>query len=282
MAVKDGLQLLATECKRHPGSKFPSGNLILAKTGPELRTKVSVVATNAHVSILGHVTRDDVLTYLNATDTANGFANRFIWLCVSRSKFLPHGGSLHSTQLEPYRRRLEGAVQFASQEIRLRRNPDADLLWEQAYGELSKETPGLLGSVVSRGEAQVLRLSCLYALLDEKDIITPDHLHAAIALWDYSERSAAFIFGRSIGKPDHEKLLAALRQSPDGLTLTEISVGVFAKHKNTEQIQRILTDLQRWGMARRDVGTSGGTGRPPERWYATDGHFATMAGDEAG
>ena len=49
-------------------------------------------ATGAHVSIIGHITRDELRRYLDATERANGFGNRFLWVCVRRSKELPDGG----------------------------------------------------------------------------------------------------------------------------------------------------------------------------------------------
>ena len=52
-------------------------------------------ATDAHISILGHVTREELLKYLNQTEQCNGFANRILWVAVRRSKFLPDGGELH-------------------------------------------------------------------------------------------------------------------------------------------------------------------------------------------
>ena len=51
-------------------------------------------ATGAHIGIVGHVTRDELLRYLTATELANGFANRFLLVAVKRSKLLPFGGAL--------------------------------------------------------------------------------------------------------------------------------------------------------------------------------------------
>jgi hypothetical protein len=55
---------------------------------------------------------------------------------------------------------------------------EASEYWEAAYPDLSEGHPGLLGDVTSRGEAQVLRLSLIYALLDCSPIITVEHLIA--------------------------------------------------------------------------------------------------------
>lgn len=49
-------------------------------------------ATGAHISIVGHVTADELRRELHSTDIANGFANRFMWIVAKRSKELPDGG----------------------------------------------------------------------------------------------------------------------------------------------------------------------------------------------
>jgi len=55
---------------------WDSGMLrILTKNSP-------AKATGAHISILGHITRGELLRYLNDTELGNGFANRFLWVCV--------------------------------------------------------------------------------------------------------------------------------------------------------------------------------------------------------
>ena len=49
-------------------------------------------ATGAHISIIGHITKDELRARLTRTDMANGFANRFLFCLVRRSKLLPYGG----------------------------------------------------------------------------------------------------------------------------------------------------------------------------------------------
>lgn len=43
----------------------------------------------------------------------------------------------------------------------------------------------MLGSLIARAEAQVRRLSVLYALADSSKWITAEHLNAAHAFWCY-------------------------------------------------------------------------------------------------
>ena len=63
-------------------------------------------STGAHISIIGHVTKDELLKYLTDTEAGNGFANRFLWVAVRRSKLLPDGGRLHTVDFAPLIRRL--------------------------------------------------------------------------------------------------------------------------------------------------------------------------------
>src|SRR5919112_2167991 len=63
-------------------------------------------ATDAHISIIGHITKAELLRYLTETEAANGFANRFLWLLVERSKELPFGGEWYKVDTTPLVRRL--------------------------------------------------------------------------------------------------------------------------------------------------------------------------------
>ena len=52
----------------------------------------AVQATDAHISILGHITKDELLRKINEIEAANGVANRFIWVSARRAQFLPDRG----------------------------------------------------------------------------------------------------------------------------------------------------------------------------------------------
>jgi hypothetical protein len=223
-------------------------------------------STGAHISIIGHITRDELLRCLSATDTSNGFANRFLWVCAKRSKMLPEGGDIQSVDFGPLTRRLVEVVSAARHTGELRRDSDAKEIWRAVYPTLSEGKPGLLGSVTGRSEPQVLRLALLYALLDGAAIISAPHMLAALAAWDYCEASARFIFGDSLGNSDADKILAALRADPQGLTRTEIR-DLFGRNRSEPLIQVALTALEERGLAQRVSEQTGG--RPTERWIAT-------------
>src|SRR5918998_6470629 len=156
-------------------------------------------ATGAHVSMIGHITRSELLRYLTETEAANGFANRFLWIMVRRSKALPFGGSWDEVDTAALVDRLQSALAFGQSRRDIRWGESATEPWETVYGPLSEGGQGLLGAVTSRAEAQGLRLAALYAVLDCSHEIGAAHLKAALALWDYAEDSARYIFGDSPG-----------------------------------------------------------------------------------
>lgn len=237
---------------------WDSGMLrILTKNSP-------AKAAGAHISILGHITRGELLRYLNDTELANGFANRFLWVCVKRSKVLPEGGgSPDYREIVPA---LKSALDRARMIGELKRDTEARRIWADIYPELSEGKPGLFGSVTARAEAQVLRLSVLFAALDGDNEIRPVHLAAALALWDYCEASARYIFGDALGDPVADRLLQMLRQRPEGLNRTGIHQ-LFSRHVKAARIEEALRLLQTSGRAWCEIRDT--EGRPAEYWRTT-------------
>ena len=230
------------------------------------RASKGLKATGPHVSIIGHITKDELLKYLNATETANGFANRFLWLCTRRSKCLPEGGNISEVNFLPLINQLKAALQFASQGRVLKRDEAARALWFEVYPELSEGKPGLLGAVTARAEAQTMRLATIYALLDLSAEIKETHLRAALAFWKYCEDSARFIFGEKLGDEIADQILTALKGKPEGMTRTEIR-DFFNRNIPKEKITAALSTLQGANLIKQEKNRSS-RGRPIERWFA--------------
>ena len=225
-----------------------------------------VKATGAHISIIGHVTKAELLRHLSDTEAANGFANRFLWLMVRRSKELPFGGDVPQEELRSLGQRLDSAVRFGRESRPIRWGESAREPWVKVYGPLSEGKAGLFGAVVGRAEAQTLRLATLYAVMDESGTIEYEHLAGALALWGYAEESARYIFGDATGDPVADDILEALRASEgEGLSRTDIR-DLFGRHKGADRINGALGLLLKLGRAgKEDVPTGG---RPVERWHA--------------
>ncbi len=78
-----------------------------------LNNNSPIKSTNPHVSILGHITPSELLRYMDSTEIANGFANRFLWLCVRRSQFLAIPVNVKNSEIEPIAVRFRDALQYA-------------------------------------------------------------------------------------------------------------------------------------------------------------------------
>jgi hypothetical protein len=224
-------------------------------------------ATDAHVSIVGHITRGELLRKLNSTEMANGFANRILWACTTRSKELPEGGNLMDADIAPLAARIKEAVAFAQGVGEMRRDDAIRNSWAKTYHELTTGTPGLLGAITSRAVPQTMRLACLYALLDHSAVVRAEHLLAAVALVEYCQASARFIFGDALGDPTADGILRGLRNAPDGLDRTSIS-SLFSRHASAAEISRALSVLQEHGLAEVSRASQDGAGRPCEVWSA--------------
>jgi hypothetical protein len=256
---------------------------------------------NPHISVVGHITRDELRTLLDAMLMANGFANRFLYACARRSKELPHGGNLSASALAALSQKISKVVTplatlavsegrigvkekkdedenaehfdvFGQQQsnglIEVTMNAPACALWESMYHELTNGPSGALGAICGRAESQTVRLAMLYALLDGKKEIEPVHLRAALAVWKYCEDSARHIFGESIGSAFADELLRVLREN-GGMGRMQIS-NTFQRHQSQEKISAALRLLRDHGLIKPEMRAASrrrqGGGRQVEFW----------------
>jgi hypothetical protein len=110
----------------------------------------------------------------------------------------------------------------------------------------------------------VSRLYPTYALTDGGSVVEVDHLRAAIALWDFSARCVNHIFGGTTGDLIADRVLQELALGP--LTRWEIHDQVFCRNVGSLQLEQAGRLLERRGLIVRERVSTGGRGRPPERW----------------
>jgi Protein of unknown function (DUF3987) len=226
-------------------------------------------ATRPFISIVGHITADELRQALDHTSMANGYANRFLFTCVKRSKLLPHGGALAeeiSGKLGSHTLEVLTATRGVEQ---LTMTDAANQHWRDTYPTLSEGLPGLLGAITDRAEAQTVRLALVYALLDQAQQIDVVHIKAALAVWRYCVASARYIFGDLVGNPTADTILRALRAAGvNGLSRTDL-VNLFGRNLSANQIDAALVALLSAGkVQRRSIKRSTGSGRPREMWSA--------------
>ena len=134
-----------TPCRRRSANAWDGKTLqTMAKNSP-LR------ATGAYIGIVGHITKQELLGHITATELATGFFNRF--MVVQRSKTLPSGGRLGGDELDRVREQVRLAARFASVAWHITFDVDARERWIAAYDELSRGQAGLVGAATARAEA---------------------------------------------------------------------------------------------------------------------------------
>lgn len=224
-------------------------------------TKVKRTATDAHVTVLGHITPMELRALLTDTEVFNGFVNRFLWVLVRGTRVLPWPKP-HDLLDGPAR--LAEVIRLAQTRTAHGRDEEAERLWgELCHGELSRRHPGRLDTLMARARPLVIRLSLIYASLDGSGVIRAEHVRAAMAVWRFCMESARVIFGDGTGDQLADRLLLAIRQRPR--TTTEL-YGVLGRHVTRTQLQAALTSLVRAGLVRAEVVK--GRGRPGQRWVA--------------
>ncbi len=221
-------------------------------------------ATGAHISILGHVTKEELERELDGSEAANGFGNRFLWMMVKRSNVLPEGGSPPEAEMVEIGEGMAEALAFAQSVGEMKRDAAARDIWHEVYSTLSAGKPGLFGAMTARAEAQVMRLALVYALLDISNAIKEPHLRAGLALWERCEASVRYVFGDLTGDPIADTILRALRtQGP--MPLAAIN-RLFSSHAASERVARALNTLLDAGLVLCEQVTTGG--RPATVWKA--------------
>ena len=239
--------------------------------GNDLRTLAKnshEIATAPHVSVIGHITHDELKAKLRGDLVTNGFANRFLWVYAQRARLLPHGGTLHLHDLQEEGRALREALAAARALGEITFEAASRDLWCAEYQRLSGERPGIVGAVTSRLEAHAIRLSLLYAALDGLPAIRPEHLRAAFAICEYAQRSAEFGFGGL--SADARAILEALRtRAPEPLGRRDICRWVFGNHAVVRTVEAALSELEAGCYAIRQ--TEPTAGPPRELWQIAQG-----------
>jgi hypothetical protein len=203
---------------------------------------------------------------------SNGLLNRFLFAVVRRSGVLPFGGETDKIEMARVGVELSAAVVAARLVDAVGMDASAVRLWEDIYGELTTDQPGLFGSLIARAEAHVMRLALLYALAAQAREIRLEHLRAALVVWKYSEASARVLFGELTGDPLADSLLVFLRGAgAAGMSRTELHAAL-NRNYTTSRIQIALQLLLKYGRVRRAVRiTPGRTGPAPEVWIYQPG-----------
>jgi hypothetical protein len=122
--------------------------------------------------------------------------------------------------------------------------------------------------VLARDTSHILKLALIYAVCDRVDNIRTQHLQAALAVVDFCQVSARWVFGQATGNKLANLILWQLRRSPAGLTATEVYQDVCHRNTSKTQLEKAFSDLLRNKLVQM-VPERSKKGQVVERWFVT-------------
>ena len=234
-------------------------------------------ATAPHISELGHMTKEEFLL-VDPGLISNGLINRTLFGDAFQARKIADPQPLEWPQslIERFRDIYAYAYHPPSDvDIKdlgavppIKHVPldaEAKRLWKEVYLNSPPEI-GTVAAVLERFFPQVRKVSNIYAGLDKSPVITRPHLEAGFAIVNHSKACAKMIFADFGPNKNANRILAALRRNPEGLSLTQISSHVFNRKTSADDIHAALIVLNDNKLASRSV-TKAAT-KPTEIWRA--------------
>jgi hypothetical protein len=208
-----------------------------------------VEVTDAHVSIVGHITVSDLSKLAASEDIGNGFFNRFLVCASQRRKIVKRPRPIDWTGNDF--KQLIGRFRHAYQKVSERgvvwiRDCKAfEDAWDDYYPTIGEGRAANVAELAERQGDHVNRIALIFAVLDGSETKELKHLEAAIAVWDYCEASLGYAFsGSVVGNPMADTVWYALKKAPNGLTRNQIREGCFRRSTPAVEIQQVLDYLR--------------------------------------
>jgi hypothetical protein len=244
---------------------------------PSLRTdnkNSPLKASDPHISLIGHTTRDELVDTLKAVDLNNGLANRILWGAAQRTGDMPNAEFLdwknHPKLIEKLKVIFGQRFPNINDPVRFTRESETKNYWDQLYRKLNSEKrSSTIDNVLARDTSHILKIALIFAITDLTQKIERQHLEAALAIADFCRDSARWIFGRATGNKLANNILAALRRSKAGLTRNDIKNDVCYRNTPKTQIETALAELAKNRLATMTL-EEAKKGPRTERWFANE------------
>ncbi len=224
--------------------------------------------TNAYVSLIAMTNYEDLARAVTSGMLSSGLANRFLWINVYQARWLSLGGDFRAVvqRLDPLLTHFRQAFEFAKQvdeRIPFFFTKEAEMFYDFLYkGAFAEPRIGAWAKATRRRAAHCRRLALIFAVLDCQNYIDVCHLEAAKAIVDYSDATAAVIFGGTAIDEEETKIIHAFKadalDSVKGWTRTQINRRVFGGHKQPEVLDKALAGLHRAGVLTAEDSTRNG------------------------
>jgi hypothetical protein len=253
-----------------PGGSF---SLHFSRRGSDNKNS-PLKASEPHVSLIGHTTRDELLGTLKMVDLNNGMANRILWCAARRTGDMPNAEFLdwssHPVLIEQLRKIFRQRSPNTAEPDLFSRSPEAKNYWDALYRKLNGEKQNsTIDAVLARDTSHILKIALIFAITDQASRIEVQHLKAALAVVDFCRDSARWVFGQATGNKLANNILRELRRRlPNGLRKTDIHKDVCYRTTPKSQLDAALAELAKNNLAKMTLEKKG-KGPSVEWWFAT-------------
>jgi hypothetical protein len=237
---------------------FEDSLLAIGRPNSPLRSQFRQLAygTDPRISILAWINRKHVFES-GIRPGALRALDRFFWCLVDQERVIAMPKRFTSEDLGAIAKVYGRAQEHALTCDEMTFSPAASSFWQEHYRGLLPDPEGAALEV--SGDAQVIRVAMVYALLAASSVIEVEHLQAAFAVWEYCREGALWLLGTQA-----EQVLAHqlhdLLQREGPLTQTELHAAV-NRHKPAKRLNAALAILSTAGSITSEITTTGGRRR---------------------
>jgi hypothetical protein len=183
--------------------------------------------------------------------------DRFLWCPVDQERVIAMPKALSSEDFGPIAKAYARAREHALKCDEMTFSPAASDVWRDRYRDLLADP--VEGALQTSGDAHVIRLAMVYALLAASPTIEAEHLLAAFAVWEYCREGAAWLLGTQAEQALAHQVYDLLeREGP--LTQTEVHAA-FNRHKPAVRLNAALASLVTAGKIESETVTTAGRRR---------------------
>jgi len=193
--------------------------------------KDPLVAPNAHVSLIGHVTTEEFVAKAKSDDVENGLYNRMVYAMVKSNKILPNPGNVGDNARVELAEALLAARDWVLDSVDTARemvwSPEARVMWEEFYIQTRKDAVDesvspLIRQALARSTNHVIKFAMRHAILDRTEVMGVKHMKSALALWDYCKASAIDLFTQLITNEDDLGIIEQAIRDSGGSSRTDL------------------------------------------------------------
>jgi hypothetical protein len=253
----------------------------------------SVRASFPHISLIAHVTPQELAHFRNRVRLTDGLGSRFLHAIVTGAarRANPWASDRDEKEIELVAR-IRDAIDYSrngvlehtdpiSRELCLLRGvqPRREMAVAIAIRQRRLLVPSAsdytsdLEALTRRGPVQTVRLALAYAIAEQAGALLPVHLDAAEALWRFCAAASQAIYGAPIGQlapradpKNVGKLLEYLHERGSWVSRSEVNKALFKRNASSSEINAIVEALQlRVAVEVRSIGTTGGRPRTEYR-----------------